>query len=175
MMCKADAYCSLCLPGSEIPNWFSHQTIGSLISFHVPSFVDGQISKVLLSVVYASNKEVSRNSDNWGWRFCNKTRNPTKYFMAHSKNSIFYVCEDHIFVEVKSGDEIELEMKSGDEIELFVKVLPHEEMECEMQVKKLGIHLLVDEPNVTDKAESALLGMMSSDPSANQEHKSPQI
>ncbi|XP_059429961.1 disease resistance protein RPV1-like isoform X2 [Corylus avellana] len=155
MMCKADDGCSLCLPGSEIPNWFSHQIIGSLISFRVPSFLDGQISKVLLCVVYAANKEVSRNSDNWGWRFCNKTRNPTKYFTADSCKSIFYSCDDHIFVEVTSGDDIKLEMKSGDEIELFVKVLPHEEMECEMQVRKLGIHLLVDEPNVTDKAESS--------------------
>ncbi|XP_059461751.1 disease resistance protein RPV1-like [Corylus avellana] len=155
MMCKAPGGCFLLIPGSEIPSWFGHQTIGSLISFRVPWFLS-KIGKVLLCVVYAADKEVSRDSGNWAWRFCNKTRNPTKYFRSTCTlwNNIVHSCEDHIFVQVRELHENELEMKSGDEIELFVKVLLHEGMKCEIQVKKLGIHLLFDELNVIDEAET---------------------
>jgi hypothetical protein len=170
MMCNTE-YGSLIIPGSEIPNWFRHQAIGSLISFRVPSFFNGKIGKVLLcvNVVYAANKEASRDlyqDDNWfqfGWRFCNKTRNSQKYFQIEARNRCsFDIFEDHIFIDVMKFDKIELEMKSEDEIELLVVVvLPtmfahifkdqahqSELKKGSIQVKKCGIHLLVDEKNL---------------------------
>ena len=177
MLCKTGG--NLCLPGTEIPNWIRHQTVGSLISFRVPSFLDDETGNMLVCVVYAANKEAPRELDRWGWfrlRFCNRSRYPPKYFEIESNNCFFDSCDDHIFVEVRGFHEIELEMNSGDRIELFIKVLLYEEMNCEIQVKKLGIHLLFGDPNeVIDKPESALLRMLRSDPSANPERKSPQI
>jgi hypothetical protein len=41
----------ICLPGSELPNWFSHKGIDSSISFHVPSISKGQCLRLLLYVV----------------------------------------------------------------------------------------------------------------------------
>ncbi|XP_059461927.1 disease resistance protein RUN1-like [Corylus avellana] len=122
MLCKTDSS-SLCLPGSEIPNWFSHQTIGSLISFHVPSFLDGKMGKVLVCVVYAANKELSRS-----------------YICSHDTISSYNL-------EMKSGDEIELSVDLGDQSQV---------KKCEIQVKKCGIHLLVDEPNVMDEDGSVV-------------------
>ncbi|XP_062173051.1 disease resistance protein RPV1-like isoform X2 [Alnus glutinosa] len=152
---------SLCLPGSEIPNWFSHQTIGSLISFRVPSFLDGKIGKVLVCVVYAAKKEEARllDLDGWfNWTFCNKTRNPQESYGIESRNCYFDSFEDHVFVAMMQFHHINLEMKSGDEIELSVDLGDQSEVKkCQILVKKCGIHLLVDEPNAIDEDESALL------------------
>ncbi|XP_059429972.1 disease resistance protein RPV1-like isoform X2 [Corylus avellana] len=154
MLCKTDSS-SLCLPGSEIPNWFSHQTIGSLISFHVPSFLDGKMGKVLVCVVYAANKEVPRVLDLQGWfdwTFCNKTKNPQESYKIESRNCYFDSFEDHIFLAMMQFHHINLEMKSGDEIELSIDLGDQSQVKkCEIQVKKCGIHLLVDEPNVIDE------------------------
>jgi hypothetical protein len=70
-----------------------------------------------------------------------------------------------------------LEMNSGDEIELSVN------LGILSEVKKCGIHVLVDEPNVIDEDEILLQKMRSikvstdncNDPSANREHNPPQI
>jgi hypothetical protein len=37
----------ICLPGNEVPNWFSHQGIGSWISFHIPFISKGQFFQLL--------------------------------------------------------------------------------------------------------------------------------
>ncbi|KAG7957781.1 hypothetical protein I3843_11G192600 [Carya illinoinensis] len=36
----------ICLPGSEVPNWFGHQRIGSSISFRVPSFSEADDNEI---------------------------------------------------------------------------------------------------------------------------------
>ena len=159
MIYKADDACSLCLPaGSEIPNWFSPQTTGSSISFHAPSFWDGKMGKMLLCVVFAAKKEAHLSRVGcFNWRLRNKTRTHQMGFTIGSKPDRFFgSCEDHIFVQ-KTGDyqPFGFEVKSGDEIELFVKLASismdrSEELEGEIQVKKCGIHLLGNEPSVTD-------------------------
>ncbi|KAG2673021.1 hypothetical protein I3760_13G069900 [Carya illinoinensis] len=35
------------LPGTEVPNWFSHRTTGSSVSFHVPSLTEGEVCILL--------------------------------------------------------------------------------------------------------------------------------
>jgi hypothetical protein len=68
----------------------------------------------------------------------------------------FGSCEDHIFVQ-ETGDHqpFGFDVKSGDEIELFVELTSISmdrsvELKGEIQVKKCGIHLLGNEPSVTD-------------------------
>jgi hypothetical protein len=158
MMCKADNG-SICLPGSEIPNWFSHQadegvslclsgseiqfgldirwnryshdqTMASLISFHVPSFWDGKIGKMLLCVVFAANKEAPRDLSRMGsfnWRLRNKTRtHQVNLTIGSTPYRLFGSCEDHIFVQVEVDHPLlGFEMKSGDEIELSVALYVH--------------------------------------------------
>ncbi|XP_059430940.1 disease resistance protein RPS4B-like [Corylus avellana] len=157
MMCKAKAQyygTSVCLPDIEIPNWFSHQTTGSLISFRVPSFFTGQISNLLLCVVYAANTEGPTDFD-FMCTCRNKTRNPQDPLSLRSSSAYFDISEDHIFVDVMPFNRIRFEMKSGDEIEVSVEVMvfPGQQSEVkkrEIQVKKCGIHLLFDDPNVGD-------------------------
>jgi hypothetical protein len=52
-----DDYRVICLPGREIPNWFSHKGIGSSISFCAPSISKGQFLRLLVSAVYAFDEE----------------------------------------------------------------------------------------------------------------------
>ncbi|XP_059430796.1 uncharacterized protein LOC132164320 [Corylus avellana] len=187
MMCEVGSG-SIFLPGSEIPNWFSHQTnegcsiclprreirsyfvptvgwwsyqtMASLISFRVPSFWDGKIGKMLLCVVFAANKETPRDLSrvcNFKWSLRNKTRTNQMDFSIGSPPARFFgSCEDHIFVQ-GTGDHqmFGLEMKSGDEIEVSVafeslSMDRSEELKGEIQVKKCGIHLPVNEPSVMD-------------------------
>ncbi|KAK9273227.1 hypothetical protein L1049_018034 [Liquidambar formosana] len=46
---------SIFLPGDEIPNWFSHQCMGSSLSFQVPPSLGCKLKGFNLSVVYASD------------------------------------------------------------------------------------------------------------------------
>ena len=150
----------LCLPGSEIPNWCSHQTISSLISFRVPSYWGpGKICKLLVWVVYARNEEAPRDfgrNDGFSWDFRNKTRSPNHSCGWAHNAKFFDSFEDHIVVEAMEFPGMLEEVKSGDEIEASVSLwirwsLLGKEKKCEIHVKKCGIHL-VDEPNVKDEA-----------------------
>ncbi|KAG6637717.1 hypothetical protein CIPAW_11G197900 [Carya illinoinensis] len=50
-----------CLPGSEVPNWFGHQRIGSSISFRVPSLSEDFPEKEM-EMVSGEEIEVSFNN-----------------------------------------------------------------------------------------------------------------
>ncbi|XP_059430795.1 disease resistance protein RPV1-like [Corylus avellana] len=154
MLCKTDHIGTICLPGSEIPNWFSHRTIGSSICIRVPSFWGGKIGKMLLCVVLAAKKEAPRNLSgvsSFSWRLHNKTRtHQMPLYLVFPADCFFGSCEDQIFVEAMGDDHLTRGyMKSGDEIEVSVD-FSDEEVKGEIQVKKCGIHLLVDEPSVID-------------------------
>jgi hypothetical protein len=154
MLCKADGAGCICLPGSEIPNWFSHRTIGSSISIRVPSFWDGKIGNMLLCVVLAAKKEAPRNLSrvsSFSWRLRNKTGTHQVPILLMSPAGCFSgSCEDQIFVQAMGDCHLMRRyMKSGDEIEVSVNS-SNEEVKGEIQVKKCGIHLLVNEPSVTD-------------------------
>jgi hypothetical protein len=154
--------CSLCLPaGSEIPNWFSHQTIGSSISFHVPSSWGVKFGKMLLCVVFAANKEAPRDISrvsNFSWRLRNKTRTHQMNFLISSRGGCFFgSCEDQTIVEAETAELWTAELgKCGDEIEVSVDI-PNEKFKGEIQVKKCGIHLPVNEPSVMDESHTSSL------------------
>ncbi|XP_062171819.1 disease resistance protein RPV1-like [Alnus glutinosa] len=168
-MCKTgDADPVVFLPGSEIPNWISHQAIGSSISFCVPPLLEGKIDKVLFCIVYAINKEAPRDILEqsgylrWKWRFCNKSsRDQSDNWddwddvpHTHPITPAFHIFEDHIHaLKITDSMWIErLQMNSGDEIEFAVDLqmrhqgFIHNSKMCEidsqiMEVKRCGIHL----------------------------------
>jgi hypothetical protein len=169
MMCNTDSLSYVLLPGSEIPNWISHQAMGSSVSFRVPSYMDGRkIGKVLLCNVYAVNKEAPAlgGVSLFIWRLCNKSsrdqynyRNYTGGCMAINQAPNFDIFEDHIQAKVMEWDEIK--MKSGDEIEVATD-LQHSHGGEEgidrqiVEVKRSGIHFVLDdgdEPSVRDDDE----------------------
>jgi hypothetical protein len=158
-----DAYRFICLPGREIPNWFSHKGIGSSISFRAPSISNGQCLRLLVSAVYAFDQEEDWIIDDIPYLVIkNKTRGNADFHWT--KNSYAYITfgedsflypekEDQFFLcltqfirnkyELENGVIFyELFMESGDEIEVTIILYG------KGNVKKCGVHLLVAEPNV---------------------------
>jgi hypothetical protein len=148
----------ICLPGSEVPNWFSHKGIGSSISFRVPSISKGQFLRLLVCAVYATDIGASGHVTILPVvEILNKTRGNTHFLRpteidTHKHSFLFPNKEDHFFLYLtplirnkyvlESGLIFnELVMESGDEIEVSISIWG-------LNVKKCGIHLLVDEPNV---------------------------
>jgi len=136
----------ICLPGSEVPNWFSHKEIGSSISFHVPSISKGQFIRLLLCFVYSffegSSFIVAHYSPN------HRVNGETSIIFPKRKE------EDHFFLylmpllrnkyELESGLIFnESVMESGDEIEVSFGLSM-----IYGNVKKCGVHVVVEEPNV---------------------------
>jgi hypothetical protein len=138
--CQLGLYPFVVLPGREIPNWFSHQTIGSSISFRGRPLLEGKIRHVLLCAVYAVNKEAPRDRLarggrlEWKWRLCNKSSrdqsNDWNVVPLARVEPDFYNFEDHIHA-IKMADYMpmayfrpkgieRLPTESGDEIEVAV-------------------------------------------------------
>jgi hypothetical protein len=148
---RDDQFRFICLSGSEIPNWFSHQRIGSSISFHVPLVSNGRILRLLICAVYAYNGEANGEANVLS--ACNvivdnKTRGyqhclwPTLiYFPEIGENNVFV----YLTPLIRKG-----KMESGDEIKLSI------ELSKGGEVSKCGIRLIVDEPNVMEECGSVV-------------------
>ncbi|XP_042955344.1 disease resistance protein RPV1-like [Carya illinoinensis] len=62
------------LPGTEVPNWFSHRTTGSSVSFHVPSLTEGEVCILLFCAVLAFDDATKPFVNKPFVRMINKTR-----------------------------------------------------------------------------------------------------
>ena len=49
---------SIFLPGSKVPGWFSHQILGSSMSFDLPPLLNHKIQGLFLCVVYEFRKSM---------------------------------------------------------------------------------------------------------------------
>jgi hypothetical protein len=145
-----DQYRVICLPGSEVPNWFSHQKIGSSISFHVPLVSNGQILWLLVCAVYAANGVYNKMG---GLSPHVIIDNKTRGYQHILWPDLFLgpvSCEDHVFLYQTPLIRNEIEMESGDEIELSI------EFWKAAKVNKCGIHLLVEVTNVMEECGSVV-------------------
>ncbi|KAG7957788.1 hypothetical protein I3843_11G192800 [Carya illinoinensis] len=140
----------VCFPGREVPNWFSHQSIGSSISFRVPSLSEGEIRMLLICAVcsYMQNG----NTPDLDVIIHNKTRKfrhllvsiPVEHCAKFSHN-LFLFQAPVIRNKLKTVDfpEKEMEMFSGEEIEVSFNNWGSGYNE----VSKCGVHLLLEKPN----------------------------
>ncbi|KAG2682450.1 hypothetical protein I3760_11G192200 [Carya illinoinensis] len=150
-----------CVPGSEVPNWYSHQRIGSSISFRVPSLSEGEIRMLLICAVCTileqgnGTKKVN-STPNLQVMIHNKTRHyrhvlvPISFnFFAHTSCNLLFLFQAHVIRnKLKTVDfpEKEMEMISGEEIEVsFI----YSSLSA-IEVSKCGVHLLLEKPNVID-------------------------
>jgi hypothetical protein len=148
------------LPGSEVPNWFSHKRIGSSISFHVPSISKGEFLRLLVSAVciFDETRDSRSSYHRPDVTILNKTRGTRHNYWEIYSPTLPHIFpwrkeEDHIFLhltplirkkyELKSGLIFnELVMESGDEIKVSFGRWEN------LKVKKCGVHIVVDKPNV---------------------------
>jgi hypothetical protein len=148
------------LPGSEVPNWFSHKRIGSSISFHVPSISKGEFLRLLVSAVciFYETRDSSSCYHYPTVRIKNETRGNFKNLRAKHSPTLQHIFpyrkeEDHFFLyltplirnkyKLESGLIFnELMMESGDEIKVSFRLWKN------AKAKKCGVHVVVDKPNV---------------------------
>ncbi|KAF5479001.1 hypothetical protein F2P56_005515 [Juglans regia] len=140
-----------CVPGSEVPNWFSHQRSGSSISFHVPS--EGEIRSLLICAV-CTYLQIG-NTPDLDVIIHNKTRGfqhglvriPVEH-CAEISNNLFLFEAPVIRNKLKTIDwpEKEMEMVNGEEIEVSFNNWGW----IGAEVSKCGVHLLLEKPNVID-------------------------
>jgi len=157
----------ICLPGSEVPNWFSHKGIGSSIFFHAPSISKGQFLRLLVCVVcsfYGTTNFTRTLHFESSVIIQNKTRGNRKELVSTRYPARLFDDEDSFIFPRKKGEDNfflfltplirnkyalesglifnELVMEIGDEIQVSFDIWGNG------KVKKCGVHLVVDEPNV---------------------------
>ncbi|XP_043692122.1 disease resistance protein RUN1-like isoform X2 [Telopea speciosissima] len=127
------------LPASAIPEWFSHKSPGSSMSFKVPPLSDDKIQKLLVCAVYAA-EEVYREDYEFAdapfLNVNNKTRS-IKWRYCPTSVRIPILPQDHMWVGCIPATEFGNLLGGGDEVEVSI------EMEKQIKVKKCGIHLAI--------------------------------
>ncbi|KAG2682446.1 hypothetical protein I3760_11G191800 [Carya illinoinensis] len=146
-----------CLPGSEVPNWFGHQRIGSSISFRVPSLSEGEIRMLLFCTVCTfqnildlAQLDVIIQNKTRGYRH---VLVPIRFDASFNISQNLFLFQSHVIRnKLKTVDfpEKEMEMVSGEEIEVSF----NNSSSANFEVSKCGVHLLLEKPNVMDNKGS---------------------
>jgi hypothetical protein len=138
--------CFIFLPGSEVPNWFSHKRIGSSISFHVPSLAEGEIRVLLICFVYAKKKELDPRVTEICVRIRIKTRGhrhvlfPVNFPFSVNGSDHLVLSRWHVVKnKVVAPGPSSIEIVNGEEMEVSFELWSWAE------VKKCGVHIIVDE------------------------------
>jgi hypothetical protein len=138
----------VCLRSTEVPDWFCHKRIGSSISFHVPSPVEGEIRVLLICIVYAKKKESDPLRSEMTLIIHNKTRDhrqvlilPKTFPIPVSMSDHLFLCRWHVLANkvVVFGPSRKLvEIVNGEEMKVFF------ELSSWAEVKECGVHMVVD-------------------------------
>ena len=155
MLLKCDDSRAIVLPGSEVPNWFSHQGIGCSISFELPPLSEGEIHGLLFCAVYAAEDEgqhFGKKGGSLSLKISNKTGDIILGKPFKSTFCLFpKIREDHhLLVRYIPLRDDKFLMERGEELKAS---LEHDER---IEVKKCGIHFLFDDSNVRHGHESVV-------------------
>ncbi|KAJ4957550.1 hypothetical protein NE237_024661 [Protea cynaroides] len=145
------------LTGSDVPEWFTHQSIGTSLSFEVPQLLDSKIQGLTVCAIYAAEVEGNEVLAAPSFSFRNKTNGRCWSYTANQHETPI-TCQDQIWVGHIPHTKFKNPFKGGDQVEVSVSIeqywgyFPdivsgnHSGIEHSMQVKKCGIHL-VYQPN----------------------------
>ncbi|XP_019054002.1 PREDICTED: TMV resistance protein N-like [Nelumbo nucifera] len=131
------------LYGNEVPDWFDHQKMGSVISFEVPTLLDRKIQGLTICAIFATERKadefaflayakISDKTKGLEWRYSPKFHQVPKIthqphmWVGHRRHSKFGNC-----------------LESGDQVEVSIET---HSIKTALLVKKCGVHL-VYEPN----------------------------
>ncbi|XP_040994251.1 disease resistance protein RPV1-like [Juglans microcarpa x Juglans regia] len=150
----------------QIPNWFSNQEMGSSISFHVPLLSKGDFRILYICAVYTCIETfhmpwLEDNCIEWPrikMAVHNKTKGYQQVILPAAPSPLRWSYSDNLFLFrwsilrnkfVMLGNSFKImELVSGDEIEFSF------DLGAFAEVKKCGVHVLVDAPNIMDKNAS---------------------
>ncbi|KAA8548360.1 hypothetical protein F0562_000044 [Nyssa sinensis] len=139
------------LPSKEVPDWFSHQRMGSSVSFDMPLHLEHQFLGMTLWAVYAAEEDRTERIVAPQAIFSNKTSGDNWMHMPTSRQ-IPVTHEEHSWVSHIPKSYFPYPIKGGERIEISIKRHPP------LKVKKYGIHLGY-KTNITeeDRGQSSCL------------------
>ncbi|KAM3377829.1 disease resistance protein RPV1 [Capsicum galapagoense] len=123
---------SLFLPGSVVPNWFSHKSVGATLSFTVPALPDLKIQGITVCSVYTIDWKVWIAGIQFYLIIHNEQKNvkliysPTCYGLPEAQNEMLWFSHWKFLSQLDAGDT------------LNVTVIPMHGF-C---IKEIGIHLI---------------------------------
>jgi hypothetical protein len=161
LLFKCDDSRGIVLPGSEVPNWFSHQGIGCSISFELPPLSEGEIHRLLFCAVYGATDEGQRSGEKGSslWlKISNKTGDiildqhlyGTYCFFPKNRE------DNHLIVKHVPLRDDKILMERGEELKAS---FGHGKY---IEVKKCGIHFLFDDSNARYGHESVVHSLFDS-------------
>ncbi|CAN4108231.1 unnamed protein product [Withania somnifera] len=127
---------SLFLPGSEVPNWFSHKSVGAALSFTVPALPDSKIQGITVCSAYAIDWEVWIEGIQFYLIIHNEQKNvkliysPTCYGLPEAQNKMLWFSHWKFQSQLDAGDTLNITVVTMDG---FI-------------IKEIGIHLIHGEP-----------------------------
>ncbi|KAJ4959592.1 hypothetical protein NE237_026703 [Protea cynaroides] len=140
------------LPGSEVPDWFSHWNIGSSVSFEVPPLLDGRIQGLTVCAIYTANdKPKEFTIDMNGNAPSAIIHNKTKGHFCESLPIMYTIQDNHqhdLWVAHIPCTELEDQLEHGDEIEVTVNI------GTQFQVKKCGVNLVYEQDEKCSQSNS---------------------
>jgi hypothetical protein len=147
LLFKCDDSRAIVFPGSEVPNWFSHQGIGCSISFELPPISKGEIHGLLFCAVYVAEDKSQRFEKEGGLLWLKISYKTGDIILdEHLRKTFCYfpkIREDHhLLVRYEPLRDDKFLMERGEELKASV-----EHHSC-IEVKKCGIHFLFDNSNV---------------------------
>ncbi|KAJ4959505.1 hypothetical protein NE237_026616 [Protea cynaroides] len=140
------------LPGSEVPEWFSHWSMGSSISFEVPPLLDRKIQGLTVCAVYTANEKPKE----FTFAFCGNApsaniHNKTEGCIRGSLRIMYTIQDNHqhdLWVAHIPYAWLEDQWEHGDEIEVRVNI------GTQFQVKKCGVNLVYEQDEKCSQSNS---------------------
>ncbi|XP_030967972.1 TMV resistance protein N-like isoform X2 [Quercus lobata] len=83
------------LPGSEVPNWFRHHSVGALINLELPSYLFEQIRGIALCAIFRHHQHRGYDSYELTCRIKANGRDFTSFFPARVSGEFNTVESDH--------------------------------------------------------------------------------
>ena len=142
------------IPGSEVPNWFRHQSVGASINLEVPSYLFKQFRGIALCAVFGPHQHRPPNHHSYDLGVMCSLKAPRNYFLFYPPlgfseefdtvesdhrwfmyllpNSLQYFSRKE-FLQIANGSSclLEIEFKSEDP--------------SMMEIKKCGAHVVCEE------------------------------
>ncbi|XP_010263244.1 PREDICTED: TMV resistance protein N-like [Nelumbo nucifera] len=128
------------LPGNEVPQWFSHQSMGSTTSFKIPASLDCKIQGLIVCAVYAAYEESDDGLRLAFLPYANIVDKTSgfEWSLVPQFNEIPVTTEDHLWLSHRTHTETGLWLEAGDEVDVSIEAVQV------FHVKKSGVHLVYD-------------------------------
>ncbi|KAJ4969985.1 hypothetical protein NE237_003084 [Protea cynaroides] len=131
--------CSIFLSGSEIPQWFSYQSMGTSVTFEVPPLLDCTIKGLIVYAVYAAEEEYDEIITSLVMSVHDKGSG-LRWLYTLTSNAFSITRQNRTWIGHMPHTEFGYPLETGDILEVSLKI------EDRIHVNKCGFHL-VYQPN----------------------------